>query len=72
MARPCDTCMNYRKEFDEFRQQFDDIIVIDNTRPEPHFCPMYDNRIPDGIYYNGDTCEFYIDEKEPQHNEMQT
>lgn len=64
MARPCDTCLNYKKEYDEFRQSYDDVIVLGDKRPEAHFCPMYDNRIPDGIYYDGDNCELYIDDVE--------
>lgn len=60
MARLCDTCLNYKKEYDEFRQQYVDLIVIGKTRPEPHFCPMYDNNIPDEIYHDGAQCEFYI------------
>ena len=64
MARPCDTCINYRKEFDVFRQQYNDMIVIDDTRPEPHFCPMYDSRIPDRVYYDGHDCDYYVKQED--------
>ena len=61
MVRPCDNCIFYRKEEDEFRQQFVDMIVLDSNAPEPHFCPMYDDQIPDGIYYKGESCDLYIE-----------
>ena len=59
MARLCDTCLNYNEGTDDFRQKFDDQIVIDGDGREQHFCPMYDDHIPHGIYHEGEDCEWY-------------
>ena len=61
MDRLCDKCLNYSKEIDLFRQQYVDKIVIDGNDQEQHFCPMYDDHIPEGIYYNGENCEFFTE-----------
>ena len=54
----CSTCVHMNREQDEFRQQFDDVIVEgDNT--VHHFCPMYDDHIPDKIFYADGDCPFY-------------
>lgn len=61
MARICNNCFHFRKEYDEFRQQYVDMIVVDNTEPEQHFCPMYDDHIPNEIYYADHDCEFFLE-----------
>ena len=37
----CDNCLFYKKEQDEFRQEYDDVIVIDSKEKPHHYCPMY-------------------------------
>lgn len=54
----CDTCMFYNKQYDEFRQQYDD--VIDGENREKHFCTMYDDNIPLDITYKNADCPHYL------------
>lgn len=53
----CDNCVFYKKEYDSFRQNYDDIV--DGDKRTKHYCPMYDDHIPHGIFYNGDDCPFH-------------
>lgn len=64
MGRLCERCLNYSKQLDEFRQQYDDVIVIDSTEPGKHYCPMYDDNIPAEIFYNNAECEFFVEKGE--------
>jgi hypothetical protein len=70
MGQLCNGCLNYSKEIDEFRQRFDDVVVIGSTEPEKHYCPMYDDNIPAAIFYENAECEFFI-EKGEDNVEMQ-
>ena len=60
----CDTCKNYNKLYDEFRQRYDDCIEAGEDKVK-HHCPMYNDFIPSSIFDNNGDCEFYIknDEK---------
>lgn len=60
MARLCDSCLNYSKSEDEFRQQYVDNIIVSGEEPGQHFCPMYDNHIPHDIYHKGADCPYYL------------
>ena len=64
MGRFCDNCSAYRKEYDDFRQEYEDVVIIGYKGPESHFCPMYDSSIPRRIWENGDPCEFYQEKTE--------
>lgn len=55
----CDSCIYYKKEYDEFRQSYDDVVVIDSTTPKKHFCRMYNSNIPKGIWYDNKNCPYY-------------
>lgn len=56
----CDTCLHYMQKFDELRQNFDDVIVEKaKDKRQKHFCPMYDDNIPNEIYYENADCMFY-------------
>lgn len=59
MASPCNKCLFYDKQYDNFRQEYDDIIVLGNNQPEAHYCPMYLDNIPNAIFYDGAKCEFF-------------
>ena len=59
MARICDKCMNYSPEIDDFRQQYVDKIVKGENGKDQHFCPIYDDHIPTGIWYDGESCPFF-------------
>jgi hypothetical protein len=54
----CDNCAFMDERYDTFRQNYNDAVPIDNT-VEQHFCPMYDDHIPNGIYYGDSDCSFY-------------
>ena len=54
----CKTCLFYDKRYDEFRQNYDDVIEEGNTQ-EKHYCVMYEDNIPNKIYYQGAKCPFY-------------
>lgn len=58
----CSKCTFMNKQYDEFRQDYNDAIVVGNTTVE-HFCPMYDDHIPNGIYYKGEKCEYYMEKQ---------
>lgn len=58
----CDKCIFMQKEYDDFQRLYDDAVRDGDTK-ENHFCPMYDDRIPQEIYYDGAECE-YFSEKE--------
>ena len=54
----CERCQYYNKEYDEARQQFDDVIRIGDDTVK-HHCIMYLGQIPNGIYYDGKECLYY-------------
>lgn len=56
----CDNCMFLTKNHDEFRQMFDDTIVIDGDERQKHYCPMYNDHIPFDIFYENADCPYYI------------
>lgn len=47
------------KKYDEFRQNYDDTIV-EGENIIHHFCPIYNDRIPNEIYYDNADCEYYL------------
>lgn len=57
----CDNCLFYDKAEDEFRQEYDDCLVVGYDEPPKHYCPMYDNNIPMKIFYKNADCQFYED-----------
>lgn len=48
--------MNER--YDQFRQEYNDAVPVDDKQTQ-HFCPMYDDHIPNDIYYENGKCQFY-------------
>ena len=61
----CDTCINYNKEYDEYRQQFDDVIQLNGDKREKHHCLMYDDYIPNKIFHENGKCPYFMS-KEPK------
>jgi hypothetical protein len=56
--RLCSKCRFYSREYDEGRQEWDDVVKIgDDT--ELHHCPMYEDHIPKEIYDGDADCVFY-------------
>ena len=57
--RECGSCVHFDSRYDEFRTMFDDCI-IDGKRKD-HFCPLYDDVIPQNIWYDNTKCPYYRD-----------
>ena len=55
----CDSCQNYDKSYDEFRQNYDDVIIENGDKRQKHYCNMYDDHIPFGIFYENENCVYY-------------
>lgn len=62
----CATCAFYNKKYDEACQEYDDVIKIGDDKIL-HHCPLFDDHIPNGIYYDGENCEFYEKEGGVEH-----
>ena len=60
----CKNCMHYDKEYDEFRQQYDDIIIIGQENRKVHHCILYDNEIPSETWKNKEECPDFFDKKD--------
>lgn len=54
----CNKCLHMQKRYDEFRQAYVDTDIIGENK-EQHFCPMYDDNIPNDIYYGDSKCEYF-------------
>ena len=50
----CSKCMFYSSENDNLNRDFND-----TGSEEEHFCIMYTDAIPEGIYNGPKDCEFY-------------
>lgn len=55
----CNKCKVYNTQYDEFRQNWDDILLEPPAQNTPHYCIMYEDNIPNKIYYDGAVCKFY-------------
>ena len=62
MENLCSTCKIYNKNVDELRSAYDDNIYEKDNR-QKHGCVMYDDYIPQKIWYNNADCPFYEGEK---------
>lgn len=54
----CDTCEWYNKQFDDFRNTYDDTID-DNDKRENHGCIMYEDFMPKKIWHENGDCPYY-------------
>lgn len=50
----CKGCLFYSESVDELNRDNNDV-----GNPEDHFCNMYTDAIPDGVYNGSKDCEFY-------------
>lgn len=50
----CENCLIYSKTFDDLGRNFNDI-----ANEKEHFCPMYDDAIPEGVFNGPEDCKFY-------------
>ena len=50
----CKDCVFYSSNIDELSRNFNDV-----GNPEGHYCPMYQDAIPDGVYNGSKECEYY-------------
>ena len=55
----CNNCKAYNAQYDEFRQNWDDTIMDASVQNVPHYCVMYEDNIPNDIFYNDAKCKFY-------------
>lgn len=58
MENLCRTCKRYNKNVDELRSAYDDNIYEKDNR-QKHGCIMYNDYIPQKIWYNNADCPFY-------------
>lgn len=58
MENLCNTCKWYDKQYDDFRGRFDDNIYEKDQR-DNHSCVMYDDYIPNKIWYENGDCPYY-------------
>lgn len=58
----CDSCNLMDKRYDEFRQSYNDSVAVADRRLQ-HFCPMFDDHIPNKIYYGNGECKHYQERK---------
>ena len=54
----CDKCRFYSESIDEMNRDYNDIGDIDN-----HYCPMYQDAIPGGVFNGPKDCEFYTEKE---------
>lgn len=50
----CKGCAFYSKEIDELGMNFNDVGNVDN-----HYCPMYQDAIPSGVFEGEKECEYF-------------
>ena len=50
----CKGCLFYSESVDEQGIDFNDV-----GNPEEHFCSMYIDAIPDGVYNGSKECDYY-------------
>ena len=55
----CKNCLLYSETFDNLHMDFNDV-----GDENEHFCPMYEDHIPDGIFDGEKKCDFYTDKGE--------
>lgn len=55
----CLSCEWYDKKYDEFRQAHYDAIDESDKR-QKHGCIMYEDHIPQKIWYENANCPYYI------------
>lgn len=56
----CNKCRFMDERYDKFRQDYNDVIV-EGDNVEEHFCIMYNDHIPNGIYYDNEDCDYYME-----------
>ena len=59
MVSDCKGCFFYDEEQDEFRQKYNDVIVIGEDLDEQHFCGAFEP-IPAGVFEGERSCPKYL------------
>jgi hypothetical protein len=57
----CKRCLFYSENIDNLNRDFNDV-----GNENEHFCPMYTDAIPDGIYDGNKDCQYYTKKEEQQ------
>lgn len=55
----CNKCINTDAEYETLRAEFDDVDMIGGDKREKHYCRMFNDTIPNSIYYDGEQCPWY-------------
>ena len=58
----CKNCLFYDREYDEIEQENDDIELLVDPNPNPHFCRAWKQGIPKDIWEHRTKCPHYINE----------
>ena len=59
----CENCFFYSKEDDDFRQKFDDMLIVGESRVK-HYCEQYPAGIPHGVWNGTKKCGHFWDKEE--------
>lgn len=57
----CKDCSFYSETIDELNRNFNDVGDVHN-----HYCPMYQDAIPAGVFNGAKSCEFYEDKQQSE------
>ena len=60
----CRKCFFYSKEFDEAKQEINDVVIIGENTEDQHFCDAY-SPIPDGVFNGPKDCPKFLEEEGP-------
>ena len=55
----CKTCLLYSEHYDNLHRDYNDV-----GNESEHFCSMYQDHMPDGVFDGKKPCEFYMDKGE--------
>lgn len=65
----CEKCRYMVAAYDRLMQEHDDVVIIGDKSKPNHYCPMYDDHIPEAIYYGDGKCDFYDPKGEAERKE---
>lgn len=55
----CKTCLLYSEHYDNLHRDYNDV-----GNESEHFCSMYQDHMPDGVFDGKKPCEFYMEKGE--------
>ena len=54
----CNKCVFMSEKYDNIRRNHDD-VVVDGKNESHHYCPMYDDHVPNDIYFGSADCKYF-------------